>query len=60
MRSELQDAKQGVDERTREQFSHEARRDFDALNPYGRNPDSTDEMGERLASAYADKRGQKY
>lgn len=60
MRSELQDAKQGVDERTREQFSHEARRDFDALNPYGRNPDSTGEMGERLASAYADKRGQKY
>ncbi|RDX41834.1 hypothetical protein OH76DRAFT_1411747 [Lentinus brumalis] len=59
--SELQDAKQGTDQRSREQFTHEARRDFDgALDPYGRNPDSKEEMGERLASAYADKRGQQY
>ncbi|KAI0688692.1 hypothetical protein C8T65DRAFT_674082 [Cerioporus squamosus] len=61
LRSELQDAKQGADQRSREQFSHEARRDFDAtMNPYGRNPDSKEEMGERLASAYADRRGQQY
>ncbi|RPD69731.1 hypothetical protein L226DRAFT_539557, partial [Lentinus tigrinus ALCF2SS1-7] len=52
LRSSVQDAKQGADQRTREQFAHEARRDFDALNP-----DWTDE---RLASAYADRRGQKY
>ena len=57
---EIQDAKQGSDGRTRAQFAHEARRDFDALNPYGRNPDSKEEAGERLASAYADQRGRQY
>ncbi|KAI0750317.1 hypothetical protein C8Q80DRAFT_1253839 [Daedaleopsis nitida] len=57
---EIQDAKQGSDGRTRAQFAHEARRDFDAMNPYGRNPDNTEEAGERLASAYADQRGRQY
>lgn len=57
---EVQDAKQGTDERTRTQFSHEARRDFDALNPYGRNPDGAKDMGDRLASGYADQRGRQY
>ena len=57
---EIQDAKQGSDAHTRAQFAHEARRDFDALNPYGRNPDSKGEMDQRLASAYADQRGRQY
>ncbi|KAI0761573.1 hypothetical protein BD413DRAFT_616949 [Trametes elegans] len=66
---ELQDAKQGADPRTREQYAHEARRDFassnpttgaQGLNPYGRNPDSTREAGERLAASYADQRGRQY
>ncbi|KAI0636342.1 hypothetical protein C8Q77DRAFT_1216730 [Trametes polyzona] len=61
---ELQDATQGADTRTREQFAHEARRDFgqgsEGLNPYGRNPDSVQEAGERLAGAYADQRGRQF
>ena len=63
---EVRDAKQGADVRAREAFAHEAERDFakapagEGLNPYGRNPDSTGEMGERLASAYADQRGRQY
>ncbi|KAI9069909.1 hypothetical protein FKP32DRAFT_1670984 [Trametes sanguinea] len=65
--SELQDAKQGADPRTREQFAHEARRDFapgtegsQGLNPYGRNPDSAGEARERLAGSYADQRGRQF
>ncbi|CDO74536.1 hypothetical protein BN946_scf184641.g2 [Trametes cinnabarina] len=65
--SELQDAKQGADTRTREQYAHEARRDFapgaegaQGLNPYGRNPNSAEEAGERLAASYADQRGRQF
>ncbi|KAI0667986.1 hypothetical protein C8Q78DRAFT_1081847 [Trametes maxima] len=65
---ELQDAKQGADAGTREQFAHEARRDFapasasasaqgsQGLNPYGRNPDSLEEAGQRLPAGYANQR----
>ncbi|KAI1786579.1 hypothetical protein LXA43DRAFT_1099048 [Ganoderma leucocontextum] len=64
--SELQDAQQGSDTRSREAFAHAAQRDFAALNstltPHGRNPDSGAgaETGERLASAYADARGRQF
>ncbi|KAI0327060.1 hypothetical protein GY45DRAFT_1373461 [Cubamyces sp. BRFM 1775] len=69
---ELQDAAQGADRGTREQYAHEAKRDFapsaasgartgaQGLNPYGRNPDSTQEAGERLAAGYADQRGRQF
>ncbi|TBU27548.1 hypothetical protein BD311DRAFT_665104 [Dichomitus squalens] len=58
--SELQDAKQGTDPRTRAAFDHDAKRDFDPLNPYGRNPDSKEETADRLASAYADPRRRQF
>ncbi|KAI0365525.1 hypothetical protein BV20DRAFT_1046693 [Pilatotrama ljubarskyi] len=73
---EIQDAKQGADPRAREQFAHEARRDFAhpsqaqsrkpglegarGLNPYDRNPDTLDEAREMLASSYADQRGRQF
>ncbi|KAH9895289.1 hypothetical protein C8Q73DRAFT_790451 [Cubamyces lactineus] len=63
---ELQDAAQGADRGAREQYAHEATRDFapsagaQGLNPYGRNPDSTQEVGERLAASYADQRGRQF
>ena len=51
LRDEIQDAKQGQDERAREAYSHEAKRDFgheSGLNPYGRNPDNGAEAEEML------------
>ncbi|KAI0656376.1 hypothetical protein C8Q70DRAFT_1056617 [Cubamyces menziesii] len=67
---ELQDAAQGADPRTREQYAYEAQRDFapsstagsgaQGLNPYGRNPDSTQEAGDKLAAGYADQRGRQF
>ncbi len=56
---ELQDAVQGVDVATREEYAHESKRDFgrenqpqsraQGLNPYGRNPDTKDEVADMLA-----------
>ncbi|KZT65889.1 hypothetical protein DAEQUDRAFT_730932 [Daedalea quercina L-15889] len=63
---EIEDAKQGRDEASRRQFAHEAARDFDrqngaaGLNPYGQNPDSRDEVGEMLASRFADSREKQF
>lgn len=62
---ELQDAKQGEDTAARQDFRHEAERDFDrqgaqGLNPYGRNVDSRKEAEEMLASRYRDARGKHY
>ncbi|PSS05486.1 hypothetical protein PHLCEN_2v3768 [Hermanssonia centrifuga] len=53
---EVQDAKQGRDADTRSQYAHEAKRDFGiesgsrGLNPYGENPDSTEELKSKLPS----------
>ncbi|KAI0346204.1 hypothetical protein BDW22DRAFT_1425721 [Trametopsis cervina] len=63
---EIQDAVQGQDASTREQFAHDAKRDFGTegggigLNPYGRNPDSRKETEDLLASKYTDARGRDY
>ena len=63
---EIDDAKQGSDELSRRQFTHEAERDFDrrnvaaSLNPYGENPDNRREAEEMLASRYADSRSRQY
>ncbi|KAH9838748.1 uncharacterized protein C8Q71DRAFT_856675 [Rhodofomes roseus] len=63
---EIDDAKQGRDEASRKDFTHEAERDFDrgngsaGLNPYGQNPDSRGEATEMLASRYADSRGKHF
>ncbi|CAL1715919.1 unnamed protein product [Somion occarium] len=64
--SVMQDAKQGRDESSRRQFGHEAQRDFAAkdvhagFDPYGRNPDSKEEVSQMLASSYRERREQKY
>ncbi|KAI0076032.1 hypothetical protein K474DRAFT_1623706 [Panus rudis PR-1116 ss-1] len=70
LRNEIQDAKQGQDESSRDEFAHEARRDFgreanpraggEALNPYGRNPDNKEEAENMLASRHSDARGRQY
>lgn len=60
---EIQDAVQGRDASTREQFAHESNRDFgveSGLNPYGRNPDGRKEAEDLLASKYTDARGRDY
>ncbi|KAF7789733.1 hypothetical protein EIP86_000679 [Pleurotus ostreatoroseus] len=54
---EVQDAIQGKDAQTREEYAHEAERDFgmeaqprsQGLNPYGQNPDNKDEVAEMLS-----------
>lgn len=58
---EIQDAKQGKDAFTREEFAREAKRDFGAegsqgLNPYGKHPDNREEVSDMLASRYTDLR----
>ena len=63
---ELQDAQQGMDAETREEYSHEMKRDFgrenrpEGLNPYGNHPDNNTEAADMLASRYADARGRDY
>ncbi|EKM57839.1 uncharacterized protein PHACADRAFT_251712 [Phanerochaete carnosa HHB-10118-sp] len=59
---EIQDAKQGKDASTREEFAREAKRDFgvegsQGLSSYGKHPDNRNEAG---ASQYADMRGRDF
>ncbi|KAI0701229.1 hypothetical protein BC835DRAFT_270954 [Cytidiella melzeri] len=61
----IQDAVQGTDAATREQYAHESKRDFgvesgDSLDPYGGNPDNRNEAEDFLASKYTDSRGREY
>ena len=56
---EIQDAKQGVDERARETFGREVKRDFgheSGLNPYGRSPDSRKEAEDMLVQGFRESR----
>ncbi|GJE85596.1 hypothetical protein PsYK624_016750 [Phanerochaete sordida] len=62
---EIEDAKQGKDASTREEFAREAKRDFgvessQGLNPYGQHPDNRNEAGDMLASRYTDMRGRDF
>ena len=62
---EIEDAKQGKDASTREEFAREAKRDFgvegsQGLNPYGGHPDNRNEAGDMLASRYTDMRGRDF
>ena len=63
--NEIQDAMQGRDAESRREYAHEVERDFGAessqgLNPYGKNPDNKQEVGEMLASGYSDARGRDF
>lgn len=62
---EIQDAKQGRDASTREQYDKEASRDFgveasQGLNPYGQNPNSRSEASDLLASKYTEARARDF
>lgn len=62
---QIQDAKQGKDASTREEFAREAKRDFGVegskgLNPYGEHPDTRKKASDMLASQYTDMRGRDF
>ena len=64
VRDELQDAKQGMDPDTREQYAQEAKRDFGrengGPNPYEEHAYSRRGAEDSLASQYAEARGRDY